>query len=114
MILELALAVVLKAGCTPAAPEFPGEAPTCVEDAQIAPLVCGVNLDCSDVDRARAAQAKPAKKSGDSRTVRTSQSSNGASSTTITEKTPAGSSTVTTRRTAKGVTTTTRSTTVKK
>lgn len=81
-------------------------------DEPIVPLVCGVNLDCSDVDRQRAAQVKPAKKSGNSRTVRTSHSSNGASSTSVTTKTPAGSSTVTKSRTAKGVTTTSRSTTV--
>lgn len=81
----------------------------------IVPLVCGVNLDCSDVDRMRAEQAKPkAKKSASSstRTVRTSHSSTGASSTSVTTKTPAGSTTVRTSRTAKGVTTTSTSTTV--
>lgn len=81
----------------------------------IVPLVCGVNLDCSDVDRMRAEQAKPkAKKSASSstRTVRTSHSSTGASSTSVTTKTPAGSTTVRTSRSAKGVTTTSTSTTV--
>jgi hypothetical protein len=79
----------------------------------IVPLVCGVNLDCSDVDRMRAEQAKPkAKKPASSRTVRTSHSSTGASSTSVTTKTPAGSTTVRTSRTAKGVTTTSTSTTV--
>jgi hypothetical protein len=73
----------------------------------IVPLICGVNLDCSDVDRMAA--AKPKGKS--SRTVRTSHSSNGASSTSVTTKTPAGSTTVRTSRTAKGVATTSTSTT---
>ncbi len=83
------------------------------ENDPIVPVVCGVNLDCSGVDQLRAAQAKP-KKSADSRTVRTSHSSNGASSTTVTDKSAAGSSTTTHSRTANGVTTTTRSTTIKK
>jgi hypothetical protein len=78
----------------------------------IVPLVCGVNLDCSDVDRMRAEQAKPkVKKSASSstRTVRTSHSSTGASSTTVTQRTATGSDTVRTSRTAKGVTTVTHS-----
>jgi len=83
------------------------------ENDPIVPLVCGVNLNCSQVDQQRAAQAKP-KKSANSRTVRTSHSSNGASSTTVTEKSAAGSSTVTHSRTAKGVTTTSRSVTTSK
>lgn len=84
------------------------------ENDPIVPLVCGVNLNCSEVDRQRAAHAKPAKKSGNSQTVKTSRSSNGASSTSVTTKSPAGSSTVTKSRTAKGVTTTSRSVTVSK
>lgn len=80
----------------------------------IVPLACGVNLNCSEVTAQQAAHAKPTKKSGNSQTVKTSQSSNGAESTTVTTKTPAGSSTVTKSRTAKGVTTTSRSTTVSK
>ena len=84
------------------------------ESDPIVPLICGVNLNCSEVDRQRAAQVKPAKKSGNSRTVKTSQSSNGASSSSVTTKSPAGSSTVSHSRTAKGVTTTSRSTTVNK
>jgi hypothetical protein len=83
------------------------------ENDPIVPLVCGVNLDCSGVDAAQAAKNAP-KKSKDSRTVRTSHSSNGASSTTVTEKSAAGSSTVTHSRTAKGVTTTSRSVTTSK
>ena len=84
------------------------------EDDPIVPLVCGVNLNCSEVAAQQAAKTKPAKKSGNSRTVKTSQSSNGASSTSVTTKTPAGSSTVAKSRTAKGVTTTSRSITVSK
>lgn len=84
------------------------------ESDPITPLACGVNLDCSQVDRQIASQVKPVKKSGNSRTVKSSKSSNGASSTTVTTKSPAGSSTVTKSRTAKGVTTTSRSTTVSK
>lgn len=81
------------------------------ENDPIVPLTCGVNLNCSDVDRMAAAQAKPKS----SRTVRTSHSSTGATSTSVTTKSPAGSTTVRTSRSAKGVTTTTStSTTVKK
>jgi hypothetical protein len=89
-------------------------APSLGENDPIVPLVCGVNLNCSEVAAQQAAHAKPAKKSGNSRTVKTSRSSNGAESTTVTTKTPTGSSTVTKSRTAKGVTTTSRSTTVSK
>lgn len=87
------------------------------ENDPIVPLQCGVNLNCAGVDQMRAAQAaKSAKhaKSTSSKTVKTSSSSNGASSTTVTTKSPAGSSTVAKSRTAKGVTTTSRSTTVSK
>ncbi|MCW2767649.1 MAG: hypothetical protein JWO11_3608 [Nocardioides sp.] len=78
------------------------------EDDPIVPLVCGVNLNCSDVDRMAA--AKP--KGKGSTTVRTSHSSNGASSTTVTRKAPAGSTTTRVSRSAKGVTTTSTTTTV--
>jgi hypothetical protein len=83
------------------------------ENDPIVPLVCGRNLDCSGVDRMLAGQNAP-KKAAKSRTVKTSHSSNGASSTTVTTKSSAGSSTVTRSRTAKGVTTTSRSSTVSK
>lgn len=89
-------------------------APSLGENDPIVPLVCGVNLNCSEVEAQQAAHAKPTKKSGNSRTVKTTKSSNGASSTTVTTKSPAGSNTVTKSRTAKGVTTTSRSTTVSK
>lgn len=86
--------------------------PTLGAGDPIIPLVCGVNLDCSDVDRMLAAHAKPkSKKATSSRTVRSSHSSSGATSTSVTTKTPAGSTTVRTSRTAKGVTTTSTSTT---
>jgi hypothetical protein len=87
----------------------PVEAPPSLgENDPIVPLVCGVNLDCSDVDRMAAAHAKPKS----SRTVRTTHSSTGATSTTVTQKTPAGSTTTRVSRSAKGVTTTSTSTTV--
>lgn len=91
-----------------------GEGCWVTPDEPIVPLICGVNLDCSEVEAQQAAHAKSTKKSGNSQTIKTSHSSNGASSTTVTTKTPAGSSTVTRSRTAKGVTTTSRSVTVSK
>lgn len=94
------------------APAVDAPAPSLGGNDPIIPLVCGVNLDCSDVDRMLAAHAKPKSKSKSSRTVRSSHSSNGATSTSVTTKTPAGSTTVRTSRTAKGVTTTSTSTTV--
>jgi hypothetical protein len=92
----------------PYTPDAP--APSLGGSDPIIPLVCGVNLDCSDVDRMAAAHAKPKSKS--SRTVRTTHSSTGATSTTVTQKTPAGSTTTRVSRSAKGVTTTSTSTTV--
>jgi hypothetical protein len=89
----------------PYTPDAP--APSLGENDPIVPLVCGVNLDCSDVDRMAAAHAKPKS----SRTVRTTHSSTGATSTTVTQKTPAGSTTTRVSRSAKGVTTTSTSTT---
>jgi hypothetical protein len=90
------------------APAVEAVAPSLGGSDPIIPLVCGVNLNCSDMDRMAA--AKPKGKS--SRTVRTTHSSTGATSTSVTQKTPAGSTTVRTSRTAKGVTTTSTSTTV--
>lgn len=95
------------------APAVEAPAPSLGGSDPIIPLVCGVNLDCSDVDRMLAAHAKPkSKKATSSRTVRSSRSSSGATSTSVTTKTPAGSTTVRTSRSAKGVTTTSTSTTV--
>lgn len=104
-------AEVVHAVAAPAevAPAVEAPAPSLGGNDPIIPLVCGVNLDCSDVDRMAAAHAKPKSKS--SRTVRSSHSSNGATSKSATTKTPAGSTTVRTSRSAKGVTTTSTSTT---
>jgi hypothetical protein len=104
-------AEVVHVVAAPVETEVPSSpAPSLGGNDPIIPLVCGVNLDCSDVDRMAAAHAKPKPKS--SRTVRTTHSSTGATSTTVTQKSPAGSTTTRVSRSAKGVTTTSTSTTV--
>lgn len=63
-------------------------------------------------ERYTASLPKPVVAPKSSRTVRTTHSSTGATSSTVTQKTPAGSTTTRVSRSAKGVTTTSTSTTV--
>jgi hypothetical protein len=88
----------------------PAMTPETLADEPIVPLVCGVNLDCSDVHTKQAPAGRKSSKSSPTVTRRHTSSSQG-SSDSITTKTATGSTTVTTRTNKAGKTTVSTSTT---
>lgn len=85
----------------------PAMTPETLADEPIVPLVCGVNLDCSDVHTKQA----PAGKKSSATTTRRHTSSSQGTSDSVTTKTATGSTTVTTRTSKAGKTTVSTSTT---